>query len=60
VAATAAVRAADGVNQRLPLLFASHLGFVTPTAPLYVQESCPRGDMSSIPGPGRSHMPRSN
>uniref|UniRef100_A0A4W2FPD6 Uncharacterized protein n=1 Tax=Bos indicus x Bos taurus TaxID=30522 RepID=A0A4W2FPD6_BOBOX len=52
--------AADGVNQCLPLLSASHLGNITLTVPPYVQESSPRGDMSSVPGPGRSHMPRSN
>ncbi|KAK2095539.1 hypothetical protein P7K49_026955, partial [Saguinus oedipus] len=41
--------AADGVDERSPLLSASHSGNITPTAPPYLQESSPRGKASVDP-----------
>ncbi|EDL98470.1 transmembrane protein 55A, isoform CRA_c [Rattus norvegicus] len=53
--------AADGVDERSPLLSASHSGNVTPTAPPYLQESSPRAELpppyTAIASPGTSGIP---
>nr|XP_033698759.1 type 2 phosphatidylinositol 4,5-bisphosphate 4-phosphatase [Tursiops truncatus] len=53
--------AADGVDERSPLLSASHSGNVTPTAPPYLQESSPRAELpppyTAIASPDASGIP---
>ncbi|XP_025726600.1 type 2 phosphatidylinositol 4,5-bisphosphate 4-phosphatase isoform X2 [Callorhinus ursinus] len=53
--------AADGVDERSPLLSASHSGNVTPTAPPYLQESSPRAELpppyTAIVSPDASGIP---
>ncbi|KAM5194914.1 uncharacterized protein RBU33_016293 isoform 4-T9 [Hipposideros larvatus] len=53
--------AADGVDERSPLLSAPRSGHVTPTAPPYLPESGPGGPPEpEVPTPAQPSRPESN